>query len=132
MRVRIGQLEIIDPTPEELDELVEKYGGFTGGEATSKIQKPKTSNDSPRDSVLLKTFVEAGMNGVAVNSAGGLLGRKGKAMRGAAREWAVRVGLSHDANSDPFDDCRIGTTRAIRIKGELLDLAKELLKKGGA
>ncbi len=131
MRLRIGALEIIDPTPEELRMLIQECIGLSGSDAQVTIQKSLLTNDAPRDSVLLKTLVDAGMTGIAVNKAGSILGRKGKAMRTAARDWAVRVGLSHDAASDPFDDCRIGTTRAIRIKGDLLDLARELLKKGG-
>lgn len=131
MRIRLGQLEFIDPSPEELDELVNKYGISTAPDDEQALARSKGIADgTPRDVILLRTFVEAGMNGISVKKAGILLGRGGKAMRGAARQWASRVGLIHGGDTDPFDDCRVGTGRGIRIKADLQDLAKALLKGG--
>lgn len=136
MRVRLGQLEFVDLSPEELDELIRRYGGALDADSDNFVGKqPKSSqhgaSDARRDSVVLRALVEAGANGVPTTSIGSLLGRKGKAMRGAARQWSARVGLTHDATDDPFEDCRVGTARGIRIKADLQVLAKELLKGGG-
>jgi hypothetical protein len=138
MKVRLGQLIFIDPTPEELDELVRRYGcEVANGEGDEDAAKPskigqKVAIEGPRDSVVLRAFVEARSVGVPAKRIGSLLGRGGKATRGAARQWAARIGLTHDSNADPFEDCRVGTARGIRIKADLQDLAKELLKGGGA
>lgn len=136
MKIRLGQLVFVDPTPDELDELVRRYGGAAEAEGEGTSQKPpklgpKPMADGPRDSVILRVLVDAGLNGVPTKQVGELLGRRGKAMRGAAKIWAVRVGLTHEAGSDPFEDCRVGTARGIRIKPNLHDLAKELLRGGG-
>jgi len=134
MKVRLGQLEFVDPTPEELDELVQRYGVGQSDDALHQKatkQGKKALADGPRDSVVLRAFVDAGLVGVSAKRVGSLLGKGGKAMRGAARAWATRVGLTHDKGNDPFEDCRVGTARGIRIKTDLQDLAKELLKGGG-
>jgi hypothetical protein len=137
MKVKIGKLEIVDVTLEELDELIERYGGSieTAGEnSTAKQGKNVQAGiaDGTRDSVVLRAFVEAGANGVSAKKVGSLLGRSGKAMRGAAKQWAARIGLTHDAANDPFEECRVGTARGIRVKADLQDLLKGLSKGGGS
>lgn len=135
MKIRLGQLEFVDPTPEELDELVERYGGgVVGLSGDTSHQKPTKAGkngltDGPRDSVVLRAFVDAGLVGVSAKRVGSLLGRRGKAMRGAAKDWASRIGLTRGTD-DPFEECRVGTARGIRIKADLQDLAKELLRGG--
>lgn len=136
MKVRLGQLEFIDLTPEELEDLVQRYGVAIGSSPSPDSPRPsktwqKGLESGPRDAVVLRAFVDAGLVGVPVKRVGSLLGRGGKAMRNAARQWAARIHLAHDQASDPFEDCRVGTGRGIRIKADLQDLAQELLKEGG-
>jgi|ERR1051326_1809953 hypothetical protein len=132
MKIRIGGLEIIDPTPEELDELVKRYGGQapiegqTTGSHGSNGNHPTTKGAA--DSVLLKRFIEGGANGLTLKEVGEILGRRGKATRRAAKEWSKRIGITADDNLEVFDDCRIGTQRGCRIKQSLLPVAQELQK----
>ncbi len=135
MKVRLGQLEFVDLSPEELDALVQRYGCVPDDDAdrqTNVKAGQKTAEGGPRDFVVLRAFVEAGTTGVPTTRIGSLLGRGGKAIRAAARLWAMRVGLTHGETSDPFEECRVGTSRGIRIKLDLQDLAKELyaMRKG--
>jgi len=136
MKVRIGALEIVDPTPEELDMLVAKYGGAiqagsdagqgNGGESHS----PRRSNTSAKDRVVLDRLVAAGNTGVATQELGEILGRLGKSIRPGLIEWAHRIGLTHDANFDPFEECRTGSRRGIRLKSSLLSVAKQIQQAG--
>lgn len=135
MRAWVRGIEI-EVTLEEFDQLIERYGTDAGSPSVS----PKPPDNSGgggggarrgggggvADGVILKTLVEAGSGGVEVNRLGDLLGRKGKAMRGAAKAWANRVGLATNADHDPFEECRVGSRRGIRIKPSLMELAKAL------
>lgn len=128
MNVKIGGLEITNVTPEDLDGLIKKYGKLSLDHAAPKsaaraaAQGEHKGAGLPVDSVVLKRLVEAGNQGVTTNDLGELLGRKGKATRGALKEWAVRVGLA----ADSFEDCRVGTSRGVRIRPNLLEVAKLL------
>jgi len=133
MKVRIGQLEISDVSIEELDELVNRYGGDGGSSPPAKAGgkspvNPKIANSGGgghQDAVLLKNFVDGADLGVEAKTVGEILGRRGKATRGAIREWAKRIGLSQEG-VDPFEPCRLGTKRAFRIKPSLLEVAKSI------
>ncbi len=137
MKVKIGNLEITVESLEELDKLVERYGGApieTGPQAGGS---PKASaagaggkahiGNKPADGVVLQKLIDAGTNGVPTNVLGEILGKRGKGARGALRKWSKRVGLSSDDNLDTFEDCRSGTQRGIRLKASFLDVAKSLL-----
>jgi hypothetical protein len=133
MKVKIGGLELSDITLDELDELVRRYGNASGGGEHGDATPPKASNGAAvpvsgaaADTVVLQKLVEAGTDGVKATSLGTILGKKGKATRGAVREWAKRVGVSSD--DDPIEDCRTdGTARGIRLKAALIDVAKAIL-----
>jgi hypothetical protein len=136
MKVKIGGLEIVIETPEELDDLVKRYGGNAAIESQeaatqashSSAHHGKAVGHGAADSVLLKRFIDSGNNGLALKEVGEILGRRGKATRKAAKAWAKRIGLTNDDNLDVFDDCRIGTHRGARIKQSLLAVAQELHK----
>jgi hypothetical protein len=133
MKVKIGNLEITDVTPDELDELVKRYGGTGSGDAM--IEKPTAGGTSvslpsgAADTVLLKKLVEAGAVGLTTIEVGDILGRRGKATRPALTEWATRIGLTSDENLEPFEDSRVGTQRGLRLKSSLLDVARHLMSQ---
>jgi hypothetical protein len=135
MKVRIGALEVADVTLDELDELVKRYGqlvqpteGETAKAADGKQSHKPHGHGASTDMVILRKFVEGGNQGVPTSTLGDMLGRRGKATRGAARKWAERVGLCPDPALDPFEESRVGTQRALRIKASLMDIAKAHLK----
>lgn len=112
--------------------MVKKYGKLSLDHAAPKSasraagQGEHKAAGVPVDSVVLKRLVEAGNHGVTTNDLGELLGRKGKATRGALKQWAVRIGLATDTDADSFEDCRVGTSRGVRIRPNLLEVAKLL------
>jgi hypothetical protein len=135
MKIRIGGLEIVDVSPEELDELIKRYGGAVlepspavdSGKQHPTTHTHKVTGQGPADSVVLRKLVDAGALGVTTTELGEILGRRGKATRHAVRDWAKRVGLTTDDNIEVFEEARVGTQRGLRIKPSLLEVAKELL-----
>ena len=131
MKVRIGNIEISDISLEELDEIVTRYGGATGENISEvRIQSPQKTHGLPpgtkhADLVLLTKIVDAGSSGVAAQEVGEILQRQGKALPSAVEAWARRVGLM-DGTIVPYEYCRVGTRKHIRIKAALIDVAKRM------
>src|SRR2546422_7665224 len=75
---------------EELDELVEKYGGealvVTTPQGDASRPKGRKSKLDPDDRSLLEAFVEGGPRGVPTGSIGPALGAHGKGIRPALAE----------------------------------------------
>jgi len=135
MKVRIGNLEITDITPEELDELVKRYGGAVPTTQDVAPTPPTYNSHEPigqgaADTVLLRKLVEAGSEGVTTIDIGDILRRRGKAARPALRDWAKRIGLAPDETIDVFEDARVGTQRGLRLKSSILDVARHLMEMG--
>jgi hypothetical protein len=138
MKLRIGSIEILDATWEDLDELITRYGGKVEGAPTAgDDDSPATEHSAPRrrnggaaagDRVVLERLIEAGNNGVPTQELGEILGRRGKSIRPGLISWAVRIGLVSDKILDPFEESRVGSRRAARLKPSLHHVAKELLK----
>lgn len=136
MRIRIGGLEILDPTQAELDDLIRRYGGQnTAYEAHVGTVLSKNGaqivQGAAADQVVLRSLVEAGESGVPTTTIGDMLGRRGKATYRAAVEWARRIGLVAAENHDPFERCRVGVNRGIRIKPSLMGVARAILDGQG-
>lgn len=131
MKIRIGKLEITLENMEELDALIERYGGemVVGDSDQSNPQMPRHSSSGldNRDRVVLQTLVNAGQGGVLAAELGKMLGKRGRGLRGAAQRWALRARIITDANVSPFEETRIGTQRALRFDGAHLAIAKGLL-----
>lgn len=141
MKVRIAGIEISDISLDELDEIVKRYSHLAAqtpeGDGDGHVHAskaggaPKTDlggHANTTDQVILRKMVDAGLQGVPTADLGEMLGRRGKATRGAARKWAHRIGITAGPDSDPFDESRIGTQRALRIKPSLMDVAKAHLR----
>lgn len=137
MKVKIGLIEIIDPTMDELDVLIERYGGaieLTGASAAGPHSDERRPNGqshgsaSPADRVVLERLVHASTTGVPTQEVGEVLGRRGKAIRPGLMNWAQRIGLVQEGGADPFEDCRAdGTRRGVRLKPSLVPVAQKLL-----
>ena len=133
MKVRIGKLEIILENMDELDELIEKYGSViadSGGETPNTSIRRSTGGggiDDRRDRVVLETLINAGSSGILATELGKMLGKRGRGTRGAAKRWAVKVGLVTDGGVEPFEEIRIGSQRGIRLDSTHLAMAKGLL-----
>jgi hypothetical protein len=137
MKVKIGALEILDPTWEELDDLIARYGGIIAGAGgdDSEVEHhspPARKNGggraSPSDRVVLEKLVEAGAAGLPTQDLGEMLGRQGKSIRPGLLQWANRIGLTNDTSIDPFKETRVGTRRGARLRDSMLHVASELLK----
>ncbi len=139
MKVRIGGLEILDPTWEELDALIDRYGGAVvgtpdenGGQGNQEAQRgsPRKNGggSSPTDRVVLERLIAAGTAGLPTQDLGEMLGRRGKSIRPGLIEWAQRIGLTKDAGFDPFQEVRVGSRRGARLRDSLQHVAKELLR----
>jgi hypothetical protein len=139
MNVRIGPLEITNISADELDMLIKRYGKVPATASTeqhsNKIHAATnlsngSGNGDVNDVVALKKLVEAGDSGMKTNDIGQILGKRGKSARPAIKAWARRIGLTKDGDtSEATEDCRVGTSRGVRIMPNLLDVAKMLAKK---
>jgi hypothetical protein len=135
MKVQIGSVVFIDPTWDELDELIRRYGQSVdtttaGSEPRSSLKTglKTSSSNGVADGVILQQMVECGPSGVPTNELGQLLGSMGRGIRPALGRWASRIHLvEQGGNIDPFEECRVGTRRAVRLKGAFEAVAKGLL-----
>lgn len=138
MRIRIGALEIVDPTWEELESLIARYGGgITAADDSADAERPDQPRPGPRkngggastsDRVVLEQLVHAGASGLPTQLLGEMLGRQGKSIRPGLLQWAHRIGLTNDPSIDPFQETRVGTRRGARLKDSMQHVARELLK----
>jgi hypothetical protein len=132
MKIKIGNIEIDQISMDELDEIVKRYGNFDSASVNGGAEPRLRQNDRQvlpnaqvSDRVLLQKLVE-GEGAITANEIATILGKRGRATRSAAKQWAQRVGLTTDCNIEPFDDCRVGTQRGVRLKPSLLDVAKAI------
>jgi hypothetical protein len=136
MKIRIGQIEIVDPTPEELDLIVSRYGGQLESGTAENGHSPETSRrrnggaeTAPGDRVVLERLIDAGNEGMPTQDLGDILSKRGKSIRPGLLSWAQRVGLIGDKSIDPFEDTRIGSRRGARLKPSFQPVARELLNR---
>lgn len=132
MRIIYRGIPIEADTIEELDELIDRYGtpddrpaSDSGIHATTNKMALKSS--SPADKVLLKQLIERGARGVWTKEIGEILGKGGKSLPPAIASWAKRIGLQ-DGSVQPFEYCRVGSKRHVRIKGSVTEVAKHILE----
>ena len=133
MKIKIGSIEISDVSPEELDSLVNRYGGCVPKSEQQDLPQKQAVSESrghaAPDAVILRKLVDA-PEGMPINDVGALLGRRGKAARSAIKQWAMRVRLVQDSNVEAIEYPRVGSKKNARLKAEFRDLAKEILQRG--
>src|SRR5262245_15688252 len=92
MKARIGIVEIVDVSFDELDELVRRYGGISET-APLPTKAMVVVGGVAADRVILERFIQAASGGISTNDLGQLLGRRGKGVKPALDKWAARVAL---------------------------------------
>lgn len=133
-------------TWEELDEVIERYGGASavviGG--TSESPKPEGGASKPKgfhgggaelnhtDRTLLQEFVTNGSHGVPTSEIGPALGKRGKSIRPALEAWSRRIGLATEENASPFAPMKTSRGRGFRLTGIYPGVARSLLGLGTA
>jgi hypothetical protein len=140
------RLEFEDLSWDDLDELVVRYGGTVNlGSGSDSPESDEGERDFPpggagvrrnngngqayaADRVVLERLVSQGESGVPTQEIGEMLGRLGKSIRPALNDWSQRVRLIVDDTVDPFEECRCGNRRGVRLKSSMLHVARELLK----
>ena len=130
MKIRIGSLVLEDVTPDELDHLVTRYGGTVQEAATSESRRTPaahTGNGSTAaDRVVLTRLIQAGNDGVPTAEIGDILGRRGRAIPNALRDWSIRVGLVSDQNIEALESARPEGRRGVRLRSGFVAVAREL------
>ena len=131
MRIKLGLLEFVDPTPEEVEDLVRKYGGSgeAGASAHETERRSRTSGNGngAADRAVLQRLLQAGTAGILTMELGQMLSARGKAIPRAMREWAARVGLVSDPEINVFEDVRQeGGRRGVRLGAGFVHVAREL------
>jgi hypothetical protein len=138
MKIRIGPIEIVDPTWEEVDAIIERYGGRLEGtpaigDEPAGVPEPsgrrRNGGATASARVVLERLIAAGNIGVPTQDLGEILGRRGKSIRPGLMAWALEIGLVSDRNIDPFEDTRVGSRRGARLKPSFQSVAKELLSR---
>lgn len=133
--VRVGAVSIEVQSWEDLDEVVERYGGGmdrsdTGSNANkaSETNKHRT-NLSQTDQALLEQFVDAADRGVLVTVIASALGKRGKGTGPALEAWSRKVGLVTEENASAFERHKRFDGRAYRMTGHYLRTAALILGK---
>jgi hypothetical protein len=138
MNANIQGIEVTNVSIAELELLIKRFGKLSkepNPQSRSSVLAVQDNGHSApsadaTDRVALQRLVDAGENGVKTNDIGEILGKRGKSARGAVREWSKRIGLTKDGDTlDAFEDCRVGTGRGLRIRPNLLEVAKLLMQK---
>jgi hypothetical protein len=136
MKLRIGPIEIVDATFDDLDALIERYGiafdhspetEATPGESARRRTNGGSATASDR--VVLERLIHAGNSGVPTQDLGEILGRRGKSIKPGLMAWALRINLITDKNIDPFEETRVGSRRGARLKASFHSVARELLSR---
>jgi len=122
-------------TPDELDEIIQRYGVDTampplGLEALGKSTKKHPAGTLARnDRILLGQFVERETKGVLNKDLGQFFGARGKAIGPALRKWGVHIGLAGNETSQAFERFNRPDGRGYRLSTPFLQVAKTLLKE---
>jgi hypothetical protein len=136
MKVTIQGLDVSVDSMDELEELIQRFGGSaTPGDASKKKHVSSPTNGSngetnsvTHDRVILQHMVDAGDVGVHTNTLGDMLGRKGKAVGAALVQWAIKIRLVADASNNPFEKARPSGGRGWKLKATMMSIAKQLLE----
>jgi hypothetical protein len=136
MKVHIGSLEITVENLEELDQLVQRYGGEQPSHRAvdqpsenGSVQRANGGNSVAHDRVILGHLIEHADTGVHTNTLGDMLGRRGKAVKPALNQWAIKVRLMTEDGIDPFEKARPNGGRGWRLRATLLPIARQLLEE---
>lgn len=96
---------------EELDEILRRYGSSVGQPRDDRRLMDLTEEDRSR----LQLLLDAGPSGVPTKILSDRFGKRGKALYPALENWALRVGLRHEAQA-VFQGVRNAQGRGFRFK----------------
>ena len=90
---------------EEFDDLVKRYGGADEAQPdagntprlTPLSPSAKLSIQSPVDRTLLRSFIDSGMHGLLNKELAEALGKEGKSIGPALKDWCLRIGLTEES-----------------------------------
>lgn len=120
---------------EELDELVERYGGEalivtqqqTGSEGQPQRRNRTGLQLSPSDRALLERFVEAGSRGLLTSQISPAMGKKGKGIRPALDRWSRRIGLVTEEGASAFEPVKRADGRGFNMAEVYIQGARAML-----
>jgi hypothetical protein len=130
--VRVRGVEIVCETLEDIDQLIERYGGTAGMSAQPFHAPPQLGGPAgvaAADATLLQALVSAGQQGVSSESIGHMLGTKGKGIPPALQRWAARVGIARTEDGDVWEPARPQGARGWRLKNGSLAVARTLSER---
>lgn len=116
---------------EELDEIIQRYGGdiaISADNSNVKAPKPPSGGSlAMNDRVLLQQFVDTESKGILNKDLGKFLGSKGKSIGPALRKWGLRIGLAHDEKAEAFERFNRPDGRGYRLSAPFTKVAQNLL-----
>lgn len=123
--VRIRGVEVVCETLDQLDEIVERYGG-EGAPAAPKRANGGAAGPAG-DAALLRELVNVGSTGLGSQTIGEMIGARGKGVPVALKRWALRVGLTQDESNFPLEPARPQGGRGWRLNDGAITIARHLL-----
>ena len=131
--VRVRGVEIICESLEDVDRLIERYGGAPGSPSSpdlaSTMARGGPSGVAAHDLAVLHALINAGTQGVTSESIGHMLGTKGKGIPPALRRWAMRIGIAQNEDGDALEAARPQGARGWRLKDGSLAVARTILER---
>lgn len=122
---------------EELDQLIQRYGGelviaapAPGGDQKGRRKSASTGTLTATDRALLERFIEEGVRGVLTADIGQALGKRGKAIRPALDGWSRRIGLVTEEGATAFEATKRYEGRGFRMVPHYLRAAGQMLGQG--
>jgi hypothetical protein len=127
-KVHVRGIEIEINSWDELDELVNRYGGAEVTRSAGPSPQRRSSSLAHVDSTLLRQFVQRGARGVLNSDLGPHLNAVGKGIRPALDRWASRIGLVPEDGSSAFEPVNMGMLgRGYRMTDLYIQAAQDML-----
>jgi len=129
-KVSVRGIEVEVASWDELDEIVNRYGG-------TELPRQQSANGrrasyerglSHSETTLLQMFVENGNRGILNKDIGPALGAQGKGIRPALDRWSRKIGLVTEEEASAFESVNMGVLgRGWRMTDVFLKTARSLL-----
>jgi hypothetical protein len=118
---------------EELDELIQRYGGDVGlsgvdlGAGGATRTRHLSHHLLTADRAILQKFVERESKGLLNKDLGAFLVAEGKAIRPALRKWAIKIKLADSEDAKIFESFSRPDGRGYKLSSAYADIAKAIL-----
>lgn len=121
---------------EELDELIQRYGGNVGvagiegaAENTHRSHRRGGHHLPTTDRAILKNFFERENKGLLNKDLGAFFGVEGKAIKPALRKWGVKIKLADSEEARVFESFNRPDGRGYKLSPAFMHIAKALLEE---